>query len=191
MDALVQPRGEKNLRALSWRSAYAVTGGICVEYRGSTALRGPPSLIPLNGFGREGSVSGYRPVLLRRQTSVEEFEREALPHLNDLHRTAVRSLADPAKADDVVQEAFLRAWKSFHQFRPGTNCRAWLFRILFNCVHDYRSRSSKLIPVGGDEVTLQEKLVQADPVPETLTDEDVLSALDGIPPDFRAVGVCT
>ncbi len=150
-------------------------------------MRDPPSLIPLNGSGREGSVSRYRPVLLRRQTSVEEFEREALPHLNDLHRTAVRSLADPAKADDVVQEAFLRAWKSFHQFRPGTNCRAWLFRILFNCVHDYRSRSSKLIPVGGDEVTLEEKLVQADPVPERLTDEDVLSALKRIPPDFRAV----
>ena len=125
-------------------------------------------------------------MLLKRQPTVEEFEEAALPHLNDLHRVATRSLADPTKADDVVQEAFLRAWKSFRQFRPGTNCRAWMFRILFNCIHDYRSRSSKLIAVGDDEIPLEQRLVHTEPVPEQLTDEDVLSALDRIPPDFRA-----
>ena len=157
-----------------------------VEYPESVALRDPFPGLAWNGSGGESSVCRYGPVLLKRQPTVEEFEEAALPHLNDLHRVATRSLADPTKADDVVQEAFLRAWKSFHQFRPGTNCRAWMFRILFNCIHDYRSRSSKLIAVGDDEIPLEQRLVHTEAVPERLTDEDVLSALDRIPPDFRA-----
>ena len=57
----------------------------------------------------------------------QEFEEEALPHLNDIYRTASRLLADSAKADDVVQDVYLQAWKSFDRFEVGTNCRAWLY----------------------------------------------------------------
>jgi RNA polymerase sigma-70 factor, ECF subfamily len=62
----------------------------------------------------------------------EEFEQVALVHLNALYRVALRLTRNRAEAEDVVQEAFLRAFRSFHRFNPGTNCRAWLFTILRN-----------------------------------------------------------
>lgn len=64
----------------------------------------------------------------------EEFEQIAMPHLRSLVRVARRLTRDRA-AEDLVQETLLRAWRSFHQFRPGTNERAWLFRILVNAFY--------------------------------------------------------
>ena len=61
-----------------------------------------------------------------------EFERVALVHLNALYRSALRLTHNRADAEDIVQEACLRAFKSFDRFNPGTNCRAWLFTILRN-----------------------------------------------------------
>ncbi len=61
-----------------------------------------------------------------------EFESIAMPHSRSLLRVARRLTFDPAIAEDLVQETLLRAWRSFDQFQPGTNARAWLFRILFN-----------------------------------------------------------
>lgn len=62
----------------------------------------------------------------------DEFERVAMPHSRSLLRVARRIAFDPATAEDLVQETLLRGWRSFDQFQPGTNARAWLFRILFN-----------------------------------------------------------
>jgi RNA polymerase sigma-70 factor (ECF subfamily) len=125
-------------------------------------------------------------VLFFQKPRSEEFEAVALPHLNDLFRTARRLLGEQAAAEDVVQEVYLQAWKSFHRFERGTNCRAWLFTILFNAVHHYWRKSAGSVASEGDE-DLEEKLRYTPPVPETLTDEEVLAALDRIPPDFRAV----
>jgi len=66
------------------------------------------------------------------QDRMREFEEVALVHLNALYQTALRMTRSRAEADDVVQETFLRAFKSFDRFNPGTNCRAWLFTILRN-----------------------------------------------------------
>jgi RNA polymerase sigma-70 factor, ECF subfamily len=62
----------------------------------------------------------------------EEFQRLALPHSASLLRVARRLSANAATAEDLVQEALLRGWRSFNQFQRGSNARAWLFRILFN-----------------------------------------------------------
>ncbi|MEE2778911.1 MAG: sigma-70 family RNA polymerase sigma factor [Myxococcota bacterium] len=61
-----------------------------------------------------------------------EFQQDALPHLGALYGAAMRMCRHPSQAEDLVQETMLRAWEKWHQFRNGTNCRAWLFRILTN-----------------------------------------------------------
>ena len=68
---------------------------------------------------------------LARRKRTRQFEETALPHLAAVYRCA-RQLADKAQAQDLVQETYLRAWKYFASFQTGTNCRAWLFRILHN-----------------------------------------------------------
>jgi len=116
----------------------------------------------------------------------EEFEAAALPHLNDLYRTAASLLGDRTEAEDLVQETYLHAWKSFHRFELGTNCRAWLFKILFHRLHHQRRKWFRLRLAKSDD-TLEQTLQYAPPVPEALHDEEVLAALEKIPVDFREV----
>jgi RNA polymerase sigma-70 factor (ECF subfamily) len=117
----------------------------------------------------------------------QEFEEAALPHLDDLYRTATRLLADSTKADDVVQDVYLQAWKSFDRFEVGTNCRAWLYKILFHVVHHHRRKWFNARTVKDSEEILDQVAVSSGPIPEQLTDEEILGALDQIPQDFRAV----
>jgi RNA polymerase sigma-70 factor (ECF subfamily) len=111
---------------------------------------------------------------------------EAMPHLRDLARTATRLMGDRSRAEDIVQEVYLEAWKSFHRYEPSTNCRAWLFKILLYKVQQYRRSWFRLHLFGDAETSLKANLAHTPPVPEHLTDEDVLAALDGVPADFRA-----
>ncbi len=124
---------------------------------------------------------------LTRGSPLADFEAEAMPHLNDLFRTARKVLGDPARAEDVVQDVYLQAWKSFSGFEPGTNCKAWLFKILFHSINHYRRKWFKLHLLGDKEEFLQETLAWTPPVPEELSDEEVLAALDSIPSDFKSV----
>jgi RNA polymerase sigma-70 factor, ECF subfamily len=116
-----------------------------------------------------------------------DFDAEAMPHLNDLYRTAARMLGDRARAEDVVQEVYLQAWKSFHRFEKGTNCRAWLFKILFHCVNHHRRKWFRFPLLKETEEFLETNLVAPSPIVEQLTDDDILAALDRIPGDFRSV----
>ena len=126
-------------------------------------------------------------MIFAKKVKTEEFESAALPHFDDLYRTAVRVVGDRTEAEDLVQEAYLQAWKSFHRFEMGTNCRAWLFKILFHVIHHHRRKwfSSKLVKES-DEL-LENVLTYEPPVPENLTDEDILAALTKVPQDFREV----
>jgi RNA polymerase sigma-70 factor (ECF subfamily) len=115
-----------------------------------------------------------------------EFELEALPHMNDLFRTAVRLLQDKAKASDAVQDAYLVAWRTFDRYERGTNCRAWLFQILFNVVRHERRTWFKWI-TGAQEDFAELDIAAAQSVPTNLTDGSILAALDKLPLNFREV----
>jgi RNA polymerase sigma-70 factor (ECF subfamily) len=118
--------------------------------------------------------------------STATFETEALPHMDDLYRAAVRLLLDSSKASDAVQETYLIAWKSFSRYEKGTNCRAWLFQILFNVVRHERRKWFKCL-TGREEDLAESQIAAPHPVPEDLTDKDILSALDSLPLQFREV----
>src|SRR6185295_19435260 len=122
-----------------------------------------------------------------KSCTVAQFEAEAMPHLNDIFRTASRLLGDRARAEDVAQEVYLQAWKSFDRFEPGTNCRAWLFKILFHCVNHHRRKWFRFPLLKATEEFIEANLTYEAPIPEHLTDEEVLAAVDAIPADFRAV----
>lgn len=116
--------------------------------------------------------------------SAAAFEEEALPHMDDLFRAAVRLLMDQSKASDAVQETYLVAWKSFHRYERGTNCRAWLFQILFNVARNERRSWFKWL-TGKEDDLAESQLIAPEPIPEILTDRDILSALDKLPVPFR------
>ena len=125
-------------------------------------------------------------VVFSRRPRTDEFEKAALPHLNELYRAAARLLGDSAKAEDAVQETYLQAWRSFDRFESGTNCRAWLFKILVNTVHHHRRKGFNLRLVKDSEDLLQQAVAPAAPIPEHITEGEILRALDSLPDDFRA-----
>ena len=126
-------------------------------------------------------------MLFSRKPRTDEFEAAALPHMNDIYRTAARLLGAGSGADDVVQDVYLQAWKSFSQFELGTNCRAWLFKILFHTLHHYRRKWLNIRMVKESEDILELTAAGGPPLPEQITDEEMLAALTEVPQDFRAV----
>ncbi len=129
--------------------------------------------------------AGCRPVAV--MSAEELFESEAMPHMGDIYRSALRILTDKARAEDVAQEVYLQAWKSFHRFEPGTNCRAWLYKILFHCVNHHRRTWFRFPLLKETEEFLETNLVAPVPIPDQLSDADILRALDDMLPEFRAV----
>ena len=124
------------------------------------------------------------------------FEAEALPLLQGLYSAAFRLTRNAADAEDLVQETFLRAYRGFHQFEPGTNLKAWLYRILMNTfINTYRKKQREPQTVSDDEIEdwyLYSKMTEqgAEPsaeaeVIESLPDEDVQEALSSLPEQFR------
>jgi RNA polymerase sigma-70 factor (ECF subfamily) len=109
----------------------------------------------------------------------EEFERIALPHSRALLRVARRLTGKSAPAEDLVQETLLSAWRGFHQFRPDTNIRAWLFRILFNTFYGQgRKRSPTIVPLSP---------VMAARSPSADDAIEVTRAMDGLEVEHRSV----
>ncbi len=103
----------------------------------------------------------------------------------DVYRAARRVVGDPVRAEDLTQEVYLEAWKSFARYQPGTNCRAWLMKILF-----YRiSRQRRLWRRIQDrfERPLDKDPVYVPPVPDGIHDADLLAALDRLTADARTI----
>src|SRR5262249_54573908 len=122
-----------------------------------------------------------------RKPRTDEFEAAALPHMSDIYRAAARLLGAGTGADDVVQDVYLQAWKSFDQFEIGTKCRAWLFKILFHTLNHYRRKWLNIRMVKESEEILDLTPAGGPPIPEHITDEEMLAALAEVPQDFRAV----
>jgi RNA polymerase sigma-70 factor (ECF subfamily) len=126
----------------------------------------------------------------------KRFEVEAMPLLPGLYSAAYRLTRNAADAEDLVQETYLRAFRSFHQFQPGTNLKAWLYRILTNTfINSYRKRQREPQTISDDEIEdwyLYSKMSDEgfEPSAETavlenLPDEDVQEALSSLPEQFR------
>ena len=121
------------------------------------------------------------------KSAEERFEADAMPHMNDLFRTALRMTGERGTAEDVIQEVYLQAWRSFDRYADGTNCRAWLYKILFHCVSHHRRKWFRFPLLKETEEFLEANLVQPAPVGEQVTDSEILNALDAIPFEFRSV----
>jgi len=147
---------------------------------------------PINYSDRAwGNKTGLPPVM----NPGMDFEDLVRPHVDALYRTALRMTGDSASAEDLVQEAYLKAWKNLHRFERGTNFKAWIFTILTNAyINDYRKAAraptvvtdfAEVEPAGAEEV-------------QPLGAEDVARlgdrlgdrakrALDRVPDEFRLV----
>jgi RNA polymerase sigma-70 factor (ECF subfamily) len=118
------------------------------------------------------------------------FNEMATRHLDALYRTALRLSGRPQDAEDLVQETYLRAWRSLHTYKPDTNPKAWLFRILHNA-HIDRYRASSRTVQTVDELEGQDPAFVVHDTPESLImaglmDAEVRQALMEIPEVFRA-----
>jgi RNA polymerase sigma-70 factor (ECF subfamily) len=125
------------------------------------------------------------------------FERDALPFLDQLYSAAMRMTRNPADAEDLVQETFAKAYGSFHQFKPGTNLKAWLYRILTNTfINTYRKKQREPQQSMAEDVE-DWQLARAEShsssglksaemeALEHLPNSDVKDALQRLPEDFR------
>lgn len=151
------------------------------------------------GSGPKGRGPGERSAE-RSDAESDPFETEALSYLDALYRTALRMTRSEADAEDVVQETYIRAFRFRDQFTPGTNLKAWLFRILTNTfINSYRRKVAQPEVTELDEVeesTLHRRMVQTGaPAPGEpegellgkLVDDQVKQALEELPEKFRTV----
>jgi RNA polymerase sigma-70 factor (ECF subfamily) len=125
------------------------------------------------------------------------FERDALEFLDQMYSAALRMTRNPADAEDLVQETYAKAYASFHQFREGTNLKAWLYRILTNTfINSYRKKQREPQRSAAEEIE-DWQLARAESHMSTglrsaesqaldhLPDSDVKQALQAIPEEFR------
>jgi RNA polymerase sigma-70 factor (ECF subfamily) len=127
----------------------------------------------------------------------ERFERDAMPYLDQLYSAAMRMTRNPQDAEDLVQETFAKAFAAFHQFKPGTNLKAWLYRILTNTfINSYRKRQREPQQSMTEEIEDWQlhraeshsssglKSAEMEAL-EHLPDSDVKDALQRLPEEFR------
>ncbi|MEI7812975.1 MAG: sigma-70 family RNA polymerase sigma factor [Ignavibacteria bacterium] len=141
-------------------------------------------------------ITDYNTTAEDRQKYLD-FEREALPYMKVLYNFALRMTGDSDDADDLVQETFLKAFRFFDKFEKGTNCKAWLFRILKNSyINDYRKQIKEPNKVDYEDIenfyeNIKSSEVKSDHLVDdvfnNLLDDDVSSAISALPEDFRTV----
>ncbi|MDO5684442.1 MAG: sigma-70 family RNA polymerase sigma factor, partial [Propionibacteriaceae bacterium] len=125
------------------------------------------------------------------------FERDALEYLDQLYGAALRMTRNPADAEDLVQETYAKAYGSFHQYRPGTNLKAWLYRILTNSYINTYRKAQRSPKIADGEAVEDWQLARAEShtsrglrsaeveALDRMPDSAVTSALQELSPDFR------
>ena len=125
------------------------------------------------------------------------FERDAMQYVDQLYSAAMRMARNPSDAEDLVQEAYTKAFSAFHQYKPGTNLKAWLYRILTNTyINLYRKRQREPQQSNTDQVEDWQMFQAASHTSsglrsaeaealDHLPDSDVKDALQAIPEEFR------
>ncbi|AFH49990.1 ECF subfamily RNA polymerase sigma-70 factor [Ignavibacterium album JCM 16511] len=127
----------------------------------------------------------------------EDFEREAVPHMDALYNFALKMTGDSDEADDLVQETFLKAFRFFDKFEKGTNCKAWLFRIMKNTyINKYRKETKEPDKVDYEEVenfyenvkpsSTDSAHLEKD-IYDNLLDDELSEAINSLPEDFKTV----
>lgn len=134
---------------------------------------------------------------LGRQPDHVEFEKVAMPHADALYSAALRMTRDPTRAEDLVQDALLRAYRFWHKFEPGTNIKAWLFRIQLNTfINKYRKKQTEQAVIDDreiDDLLTRYAAEESSYIPPDTRDDffkrvlsdDVMQALDELPFEFR------
>ena len=151
------------------------------------------SALPSRGEGRVAQKERTERTDERRA----RFERDALPFVDQLYAAGLRMTRNPADAEDLVQETFLKAYAAFHQFEEGTNLKAWLYRILTNTyINSYRRKQRQPVQAPTEEITdwqlasseshtsvgLRSAETEA---LDRLPDSDIKDALQALPEEFR------
>jgi RNA polymerase sigma-70 factor (ECF subfamily) len=176
---------------------------------GEARVQAPPGVVvaprrPISSVGYDdavvatmkgvGQVPSTTETVEQRQ---ERFQRDVLPFLDQLYSAALRMTRNPADAEDLVQETFAKAFASFHQFKEGTNLKAWLYRILTNTfINSYRKKQRQPQQAATEEIEDWQlaraeshtssglKSAEAEAL-EHLPDSDVKRALQDLPEEFR------
>jgi RNA polymerase sigma-70 factor (ECF subfamily) len=126
-----------------------------------------------------------------------EFEKEAVPHMKLLYNYAVRMTGNSEDANDLVQDTYMRAFRFFHKFERGTNCKAWLFRIMKNCyINKYRKTKKEPSKVDYEDVqnfydSIRDEVVDPNDLEHkvfsNLLDDDLSGALNSLQDDYKTV----
>ena len=128
-----------------------------------------------------------------------DFERDAMQYTRQLYSAAMRMTRNPADAEDLVQETFLKAYRAYHTFEEGTNLKAWLYRILTNTyINKYRkeSRRPSEVDLGavedlylyrniGSEESAEAARTTEERVLDGLVESDIKKAVEDLPENFR------
>ena len=160
------------------------------------------SVLPKQGYSQSVMTLSESPRQPRAGVPPEEresfFDTEVMQHLDALYRTALRMTRNPQDAEDLVQETMLRAFRFLDRFEPGTNLRAWLFKILTNTyINRYRKQSSEprvdslddseelsLYRYLDNEAASRGGSVEAQ-VLDRFAEEDIKAAIEALPPQYR------
>lgn len=176
-------------------SAVTSAARVPVEHLGGSEFVG--GRVHVSSAGKHPIRGDVRLTTEKTDERRARFERDAMPFVDQLYAAGLRMTRNPADAEDLVQETYLKAYAAFHQFEQGTNLKAWLYRILTNTyINSYRRRQRQPIQAPTEEIT-DWQLAEAEShtssglrsaeteALDRLPDSDIKQALQQLPEEFR------